>query len=223
MFTKSRVPAGAQPIVIYVRRWTFEAGMSVQSLEVLRRTLRIALLLALSASLVDGQSGSKLTGRVLDPSDRVVPSAEIQVRNLATLTERTVTTNREGIYEIPVLPVGIYRMQVKASGFRHYILEPLTTEVARTVVQDIHLEVGGPVPGSYGQIRRGPRRYCDNQRGTRNRWPYGSGNTAERTLLSRPRPIGSWLGYADIASFSPRPGADWEHWQSTRRATAKRP
>ena len=116
--------------------------MSVQSLEVLRRTLRIALLLALSASLVDGQSGSKLTGRVLDPSDRVVPSAEIQVRNLATLTERTAATNREGIYEIPALPAGVYRMQVKATGFRLYILESLTTEVARTVVQDVHLEVG---------------------------------------------------------------------------------
>jgi Carboxypeptidase regulatory-like domain len=45
--------------------------------------------------------GTTLTGRVIDPSGRAVPSAEIIVRNLATLLEHSVTTNNEGIYEIP--------------------------------------------------------------------------------------------------------------------------
>ena len=116
--------------------------MPVLILGTFRGRTRIGLLLALSASLVDGESGSKLSGRVLDPSDRVVPGAEILVRHLATLIERTVATNREGIYEIPALPVGVYRMQVKAPGFRLYVLESLTAEVARTVVQDVRLEVG---------------------------------------------------------------------------------
>ena len=38
--------------------------------------------------------------------------------------------------------MGAYRMQVKASGFRLYTVEQLTTEVARTLVQDVQLELG---------------------------------------------------------------------------------
>ena len=33
-------------------------------------------------------------------------------------------------------------MQVKSSGFRLYTVESLTTEVARTLVQDVRLEIG---------------------------------------------------------------------------------
>jgi hypothetical protein len=71
-----------------------------------------------------------------------VAGAEIVVRNWATLIERSVRTNSEGIYEIPALQVGVYRMQVKAPGFRLYAVESLTMDVARTLVQDVHLEVG---------------------------------------------------------------------------------
>ena len=71
-------------------------------------------LLGIAVGLCQADSNSTLTGRVIDPSDRAVPGAEILVRNLATLVERSVTTNNEGIYEIPALPVGTYRMQVSA-------------------------------------------------------------------------------------------------------------
>jgi hypothetical protein len=105
-------------------------------------TIRGCMLLFLSVSLVQADSRSTLTGVVIDPSDRPVPRAEIALRNMATLVEQTVATNNEGIYEIPGLSVGTYRMQVKAPGFRLYKLEALTIDVARTVVQDVHLEVG---------------------------------------------------------------------------------
>jgi hypothetical protein len=107
-----------------------------------RHAARGGLLLAIAAGIVHAESNSMLTGRVSDPSDRAVPGAEILVRNPVTLVERSVTTNDEGIYEIPALPVGTYRMHVKAPGFRLYTVEALTTEVARTLVQNVRLEVG---------------------------------------------------------------------------------
>ena len=64
------------------------------------------------------------------------------MRNLATLVERAATTNNEGIFEIPALPVGTYRLQVKAPGFRLYTVEALTMEVARTLDLDVRLEIG---------------------------------------------------------------------------------
>jgi hypothetical protein len=103
---------------------------------------RSGLLLAIAIVAIWADSYATLTGRVIDPSGRAVPSAQILVRNLATLLDYSMTTNNEGIYEIPALPVGTYRMQVKARGFRLYTAEALTMDVARTVVLEVHLEVG---------------------------------------------------------------------------------
>ncbi len=100
------------------------------------------LVVGIAVGIVNAESSSTLTGTVVDPSDRPVPGAGIAVRNLATLVERTATTNDEGIYELRALPVGTYRMQVSAPGFRLYTVESLTTEVARTLVQDVRLELG---------------------------------------------------------------------------------
>ena len=61
---------------------------------------------------------------------------------MATLVDYSVTTNSEGVYEVPAIPVGNYRVQVKASGFRVFTVNGLTTEVARTIVQDVQLEIG---------------------------------------------------------------------------------
>jgi hypothetical protein len=116
---------------------------------------RLSLLLVIEA-LLHGDSNTTITGTVTDPSNRAIPSAQILLRNLATLVEYSVNANGEGIYEASALPVGTYRLQARATGFRLYTVERLTTEVARTLVQDIQLEIGdtslevtvtsGPVP-----------------------------------------------------------------------------
>ena len=69
-------------------------------------TIRSSLLLSIALGFGHAEVNSRLTGRVIDPSDRAIAGAKVLVRNLATLVERTVTANNEGIYEIPALPVG---------------------------------------------------------------------------------------------------------------------
>ena len=98
--------------------------------------------LLLGVVIVHAYSNGSLTGRVTDPSDRAVPGAKIVVRNTATLVERSAVTNAEGIYEFLALPVGTYRMQASAAGFRLYTVEELTTEVARALAQDVRFEIG---------------------------------------------------------------------------------
>ena len=109
---------------------------------ILCRTACLALLPVIAPGPVHAGSDSRLTGTVLDPSDRAVPNAQVVVRNSATIVERAATTNTAGIFEIPALPVGVYRLQVKAPGFRLYTVEALTTEVARTLDLEVRLEVG---------------------------------------------------------------------------------
>lgn len=116
--------------------------MLEQHLATFYDAIRGSLLLGLVVGFAHAESNSTLTGRVIDPSDRAVPGAEILVRNLATLVERSVTTNSEGIFEVPELPANTYRMQVKAPGFRLYTVEALTANVASTVVQEVRLEIG---------------------------------------------------------------------------------
>jgi hypothetical protein len=85
---------------------------------------------------------SNLTGTVVDPSGQAVPDAKVMARNTATLVDRYVLTNSEGIFEIPALPAGTYRLEVRAAGFRLATVEALTVDVARIVVQDVRLELG---------------------------------------------------------------------------------
>jgi hypothetical protein len=116
--------------------------MSEDITKTLCRSIRGGILLAgFATAFLHAEPNSTLTGRVIDPSYRVVPGAEIVVRNLATLVERSVTSNAEGIYEILALQVGVYRMQVRAPGFRPHIVDALTTDVARMLVQDVRLEL----------------------------------------------------------------------------------
>jgi hypothetical protein len=96
----------------------------------------------LAAGFGRAESTGAVTGRVADPSGRAVPKAEIVVRHLVTGVERKAATNGEGLYEFPALPAGTYRMSVVARGFRLHVVERLTTEVASTSVQDVHLEIG---------------------------------------------------------------------------------
>jgi hypothetical protein len=104
--------------------------------------MRSGLLLGLAAELAHPQSTSTLMGRVIDPSERAVPHALVVVRNVDTGFQHSVATNAEGLYEFPALQVGEYRLQVRVSGFRLYTVEELTTEVARTFVHDVRLEIG---------------------------------------------------------------------------------
>jgi hypothetical protein len=72
----------------------------------------------------------------------VVSHARISAQNIATGLIRTGEADSEGNYQIAALPVGNYRVEVTAQGFRTEIVERLSIEVARIIVQDFRLEVG---------------------------------------------------------------------------------
>jgi len=63
------------------------------------------------------------------------------VQNQGTGLERTMTTNSNGSYEFPALPVGTYRVQVRAQGMRSEVLTGLLLHVSQIVAQNVKLEV----------------------------------------------------------------------------------
>jgi hypothetical protein len=74
--------------------------------------VRRLLLLAIMASPLRGQSAS-ITGRVLDSAGALISRSEVSVVATATGTERAVKSNEQGIYNIPLLLPGEYKLTVK--------------------------------------------------------------------------------------------------------------
>ena len=107
-----------------------------------RRRIRKTIPLLLLIGLSHAQSSSRVTGLVVDPSGKPISGARIVLRSAATLLEYSATVNRKGVYWISALPAGTYRCVVTAPGFTSFTVEALTTEVARTFVQDVQLKVG---------------------------------------------------------------------------------
>lgn len=55
---------------------------------------------------------------VTDPSGAVIAGAQVEIINQQTgVTERNVVTAGDGRFIAPLLPVGVYRVIVSASGF----------------------------------------------------------------------------------------------------------
>jgi Carboxypeptidase regulatory-like domain len=77
------------------------------------------------------QSTAILQGRVLDQNGAVVARARISAQNTATGLGRLGQT--EGNYQIAALPVGNYRVEVKAACFRTEIVEHVSIEAGRVV------------------------------------------------------------------------------------------
>ncbi len=87
------------------------------------------------------QSTAAIQGTVIDPAGAAVPGATVTARNLATGEERSTATESSGIYLLPALPVGNYRVEVKAKGMRPMVANNVVLSVGTTVRQDFTTEL----------------------------------------------------------------------------------
>src|ERR1700685_2247154 len=86
-----------------------------------------ALMLALP--LLAQSPNGVINGLVADPSNRVVIGADVVVINDVTAVQYTTKTNNEGIYVMPNLPPGTYRLQVSKVGFKTLIKPDIVLNV----------------------------------------------------------------------------------------------
>src|SRR5215469_3455445 len=87
-------------------------------------------------------STATLKGVVYDPQGAVITRASITVTNATTGFTKTVKSNSDGSYTIPVLQPGVYQIAFEASGFEKEVVKSFTLEVGTTSIQDAHLKVG---------------------------------------------------------------------------------
>jgi outer membrane receptor protein involved in Fe transport len=95
------------------------------------------------ASLLAQDATGKITGTVTDPSGSVVPGAKITVLNADTNISKKATTDKNGVYQVPSLPIGHYRVRAEAGGFAKIeVAGTNSLEINQTLRIDIRLEVG---------------------------------------------------------------------------------
>src|SRR3989454_719063 len=81
----------------------------------------LALLLAVSLSTeLHAQTtiSGELVGLITDPSDAVVPDADVEIRDLAKGTIQTTKSDQEGVYRFFFVAPGRYTLTVTHGGFR---------------------------------------------------------------------------------------------------------
>jgi hypothetical protein len=91
---------------------------------------------------VYAQLTAQISGTITDASGAVVPSADVTVTGEATGLKRDVKTNQAGIFTVPLLQPGEYRVSVQAAGFRGVSRSGIQLQVAQTATLDFKLEVG---------------------------------------------------------------------------------
>lgn len=108
-----------------------------------RIALILFVLILVQQALVARQSTTAtITGTVSDPSGAVLPGVNIQVVNEGTALTRSTVTNESGNYTVPLLPVGVYRLEAELPGFRKEIRRGITLQVDQRAREDLVLSVG---------------------------------------------------------------------------------
>ncbi len=103
--------------------------------------LLIITLFFRQAVFAQAVGASTIQGSVTDSSGAVIPGAAITVTSLETNLQRSVTSNSAGLYALPNLSPGKYRLQVSMAGFQTNVRE-LELVVGQQLVLRTALVVG---------------------------------------------------------------------------------
>ncbi|HEV8132583.1 MAG TPA: TonB-dependent receptor [Acidobacteriota bacterium] len=102
----------------------------------------MVLLAIFAVAFAQISSTSSINGTVRDNTSAVVPGAEITVTNTQTGTTYKALTNDEGAYNVPALPVGIYKVSVSVPGFKTAVVDNVKLELTVPSTVNISLAVG---------------------------------------------------------------------------------
>src|SRR5947207_4200494 len=107
----------------------------------MRKKLIVAVVALVTSAFAQGERGT-LNGTVTDPSGAVVVGASVKALNMATGVESDAITTDAGVFRLPYLQPGTYKLTVASPGFKAAVRENIVLGVAQTLTLDFKLEVG---------------------------------------------------------------------------------
>jgi hypothetical protein len=110
--------------------------------KLLRSILAAVLLAIVGTKLAHAQLTAQISGTISDTSGGVVTTADVTVVNESTGIKWEAKSNQSGVYTVPLLQPGTYRIDVRASGFRTTSRTGVPLAVAQAAQLDFTLQVG---------------------------------------------------------------------------------
>jgi hypothetical protein len=102
----------------------------------------LAVILAAPLYVNGQQVTAAIQGQVIDPSGAPVVSAAVTAKDVDRGTVFTSSTNSEGIYSLPRIPVGRYEIRAEAKGFQTAVQTAVTLELNQTAKVDFSMKIG---------------------------------------------------------------------------------
>jgi outer membrane receptor protein involved in Fe transport len=117
--------------------------MRIQINNRIKQAICLAAFILIVAAGISAQSNTgSITGIVQDPSGAAIPNATVTVTNVGTNDTRTTQSKDDGLYEIPSLANGVYRVVATASGFQGATVNEVRLAVGDKQRVDLKMAIG---------------------------------------------------------------------------------
>lgn len=108
----------------------------------MNRVLQLSCLLAVAIPAAAQTSTATISGLVTDPAGAIVSGARIIVTETRRNTALETSSNSSGMFTIPELQPGVYRVRVEMAGFQTYVLEELALSTQQKATVNVALVIG---------------------------------------------------------------------------------
>src|SRR5258708_719921 len=85
---------------------------------------------------------AEVNGIITDSSGGALPVAQVVMTETNKQLARTTVTDTSGHYVLTNLPVGPYKLEVKASGFKDYVQTGIVLQVNNNIQINVTMQVG---------------------------------------------------------------------------------
>jgi hypothetical protein len=103
--------------------------------------LTAAFFLAAAGHCQTAGTGS-IQGTVSDATGAVIQNSAVILTDTATQIQHSVKSGADGLYSFPNIPIGVYTLDVAASGFEHYSQAGIVLEVGSSININVAMTVG---------------------------------------------------------------------------------
>jgi hypothetical protein len=131
-------PFAGQLSILAVRR----EEIKVKAGSVMKRLSWVVVVLCFLLNIAWADVAGRISGMVSDPSGAFVPGATVSLNNVGNGTKQTTTTNDQGQYSFPVVPIGHYELEVNSPGFQPYKKIGVVIDVNSALQVDAALQIG---------------------------------------------------------------------------------
>ena len=108
------------------------------------RSTRVALtllLIVVCSAVAYAQGGTgQLSGSVVDANGAVVSGVTVKLTSGVTAQERETVTNDSGDFVFTLLPAGVYKLEITATGFRTVVVDEVRINVTQTTTLPVRLD-----------------------------------------------------------------------------------